>query len=158
MSYAGSTGRAPAAARPASLLPFLGLALVLSAVRVLATVAALAAGPSTGAVTSATQTTVFAGIWIAGYFAEAVAGWLLWRNRLQPYGRAAMVLLWITLGVQALRLLNLLGSRLTATVAMGDCDCWPTNEVSRGCWSESATSRPASMAPTSWSPTQQATR
>ena len=112
MTYARGAGGARAAASPLALLPFVALAIVLSGGRLLATTAAMTSG--TGTQQPTTQTWVFAALWIAEYFAEAVAGWLLWRSRTLPYGRAAMVTYWILLGLQGLRLLNLLGSRLTA--------------------------------------------
>ena len=112
MTYVRGAGRAPATGSRLSLVPLLALATVLSAVRLYATTAAVMSGPSTPQPT--TQTWVFAVIWIVEYFAEAFAGWLLWRARGRPYGRAAIVTYWILLGLQGLRLLNLLGSRLTA--------------------------------------------
>ena len=114
MSYAAGVGRAPRSVSRLSLLPFLGLAVLLTALRLLATTSAI--GGAAGQVQPPTsQTWLFAVIWIVGYFVEAVAGWLLWRRRsVRPYGRAALVIFWVQLGVQGLRLLNLLGSHLTA--------------------------------------------
>jgi benzodiazapine receptor len=114
VTYVGGVGRVPAPAGRLSVLVFLLLALLLSAVRVYATTAAMTNGPTTGTSSDPTQTLVFAVIWVVAYFAQAVAGWLLWRSRARPYGHGALIMFWILLGLQGLRLLNLLGSRLTA--------------------------------------------
>lgn len=113
MSYAEGAGRARASLGRLSLLPFVGLAILLSGLRLLATIAAMRSGSAGGTPTS--QTWVFAVIWIAAYLAEAVAGWLLWRGRrTHASGQAALVIFWVQLGLQGLRLLNLLGTHLTA--------------------------------------------
>lgn len=115
VSYTAGAGRPPASSSPWSLLPFLAAALVLTALRLLATASAMAVGGSGGTPSPTTQTWELAVLWIGAYLAEAVAGWLLWRRRrTSGYGRAALILFWVQLGLQGLRLLNLLGSRLTA--------------------------------------------
>lgn len=115
MSYAARAGRAPASSHPLALLPFLAFALVLSALRLYATFSALSVGTGGRPEAPTTQTWVLAAAWVSAYVVEAVAGWLLWRRRgASSYGRAALVVFWIQLGLQGLRLLNLLGSRLTA--------------------------------------------
>jgi tryptophan-rich sensory protein len=114
VSYAAPAGRAPATAHPLSLLPFLAVALLLAALRLSATFTALAVGSGGRPQAPTTQTWVLAAAWVAAYLLEAVAGWRLWRRRARPYGRAALVVFWIQVGIQGLRLLNLLGSRLTA--------------------------------------------
>lgn len=92
------------------MLPFLGLAVVLSGARLVLTFVDL--GSATGG-TPATQTVVFAVLWIAGYFAEAVAGYLLWHHRgRHRYGRGALVLFWIQIGLQIVRLLTLVAVRV----------------------------------------------
>lgn len=115
MSYAHGAVRPRTVSSRRSLLPFLGFALVLSALRLLATTAAVTSGVGGRAQAPTSQTWLFAAIWIGAYFAEAVAGWLLWRRRhTHPYGRAALIVFWVQLGLQGLRLLNLLGTHLTA--------------------------------------------
>lgn len=91
------------------MLPFLALAVVLSAVRLFLTVTPLDASDAP----ASTQTSVFTVLWIASYGAEAAAGWLLWRARgRHTYGRAVTILFWVQIGLQVVRLGNLVVARL----------------------------------------------
>lgn len=91
------------------MLPFIALAVALSAVRLLLTFAPIGTGPRV----LSTQTLVFAAFWVASYTAEAVAGGLLWRRRSTArYGHVALVLFWVQIGLQVLRLGNLVAGRL----------------------------------------------
>jgi tryptophan-rich sensory protein len=113
VSYAERAGRAPTSSSRLSVVVFLAVAVLFSALRLLATTTTLAA-PLGGRSQPTTQTWVFAAIWIVTYFAEAAAGSLLWRRRwTRPSARVAVVLFWVQLGVQGLRLLDLLGARIS---------------------------------------------
>lgn len=110
LSYADGAGRAARLPSRRSVLVFIGIALALTALRVVATVTAARQG---SAAPESAQTLVFAVLWIASYFAEALAGWLLWRHRgARPYAHVAIVVFWVQIGLQVLRLLNLVAVRL----------------------------------------------
>lgn len=114
MTYSGGVRRPPATASRWWVLLLVAIAVVLSAVRLSATTAVMTAGPTPDVPQATGQTWLFAAIWVVAYLAEAAAGWLLLRSRTRPYRHAALIVFWILLALQALRLLNLLGSRLTA--------------------------------------------
>ncbi|GAA2751704.1 tryptophan-rich sensory protein [Amnibacterium kyonggiense] len=91
------------------MLPFIALAVALSAVRLFLTFSPLGGG----AAPASTQTLVFTVLWIASYVAEATAGRLLWRSRSRhTYGRAVVVLFRIQIGLQVVRLVNFMAARL----------------------------------------------